>query len=613
MYVYNKQELADEDELFAMSYPGDSFTALDSLLSSVPGEVPRTSSGSRRLTGKRPRGDQLALDQSVLNDATEVILLDPNASNRKKQNTKAPQPAAPTSMQMFRLLHVAPKMQKCMRSPASKLRGDHIAIALTAVQARSRHERWLTVKGDRHSGPSAIRVLSLQEFLRMGSALVKNKFLRCTVSPEIEYHFHGLSMDAVCHNPSGTKLLTKFMESNALPGHNIFYVNDDVRAEVPEADAALQGFLAANVVCESAVQGAYQITPFGAGAVQYSRRCTDFNRFFVRRDAVALKDWTQWELLDLLLETGWCLKPIVLGQRVAPLKLDCDVHSLAPEVKFVYFHPRSLELGRSYLQCLNSLEELQTQGRTFVLFFKHNKKQSGVEILKHRAPASYYDQLLGKAAPKRRKLMLVDDVANPDGNILMLKGSQSSGSRGTRAPKPPPLLALEDRAEGDPEEGEEEGEDGQGDDANKPEKSDEAVEVDVEDFKPFTFLRTGRRITAGPRQGQIQTAWQAQCPYHRDPGDHPQTFCRRAINFTDESEEPGIILQLKLWCILGRACVERAVAPHGHKFVSLVGRQNPGEAALKERLEEGLRSPSWILHDQCLLARSSDSSSSSDD
>ena len=81
-------------------------------------------------------------------------------------------------------------------------------------------------------------------------------------------------------NPSGTKLLTKFMESNALPGHNIFYVNDDVRAEVPEADAALQGFLAANVVCESAVQGAYQITPFGAGAVQYSRHCTDFNRFF---------------------------------------------------------------------------------------------------------------------------------------------------------------------------------------------------------------------------------------------------------------------------------------------------------------------------------------------
>ena len=86
MYVYNKQELADEDELFAMSYPGDSFTALDSLLSSVPGEVPRTSSGSRRLTGKRPRGEQLALDQSVLNDATEVILLDPNASNRKTKH-----------------------------------------------------------------------------------------------------------------------------------------------------------------------------------------------------------------------------------------------------------------------------------------------------------------------------------------------------------------------------------------------------------------------------------------------------------------------------------------------------------------------------------------------
>ena len=130
------------------------------------------------------------------------------------------------------------------------------------------------------------------------------------------------------------------------------------------ADAALQGFLAAGVVVESSIQGAYQLTPFGMRAVQYSRRCTDFNRFFQRRNSVALKDWTHWELIDLLQETGWRLQPIVLGKRVPPLKLDGDVGCLPPEVKNVYFHPRSLELGRSYLQCLNSLAEIQARGRT---------------------------------------------------------------------------------------------------------------------------------------------------------------------------------------------------------------------------------------------------------
>ena len=69
--------MADEDDLFALSFPGDAFTSLDSLLCSVPGEVPRT---SRRVTRKRPR-EQLALDNGVLNDVTEVKHFDSNASN----------------------------------------------------------------------------------------------------------------------------------------------------------------------------------------------------------------------------------------------------------------------------------------------------------------------------------------------------------------------------------------------------------------------------------------------------------------------------------------------------------------------------------------------------
>ena len=216
----------------------------------------------------------------------------------------------------------------------------------------------------------------------MGIALVKKTFLRCTLSAQVEYNFHGLSLDDVCHSPSGTKLVTMFMEANALPGSNIFHVNSEVRREVPLADAALQGFLAAGVVVESGVQEAYQLTPVGIHAIQYSRRCTDFIRFFLRRDSVALKDWSHWELIDMLVETGWCLQPVELGKRVPPIKLDGDVDSLPAEVKIVYFHPRSLELGRSYLQCLNSLAELQGQGRTilfcFCLFFYIKKNNQAL-------------------------------------------------------------------------------------------------------------------------------------------------------------------------------------------------------------------------------------------
>ena len=240
--------------------------------------------------------------------------------------------------------------------------------------------------------------------------------------------------------------------------------------------------------------------------------------------------------------------------------------------------------------------------------------------MKHRAPAWYYDRLLGKEGPKKKKLMLVD-VANPDEEVVLRSGPHGLGRGAPRAPKPKPLLALADRVEGDPEEGEEE-EDGEDGDAGQGQEEEKQEQGAVNDFAPFTFVRTGRKITAGPRAGQVQLAWQAQCPFHRDQGDHPQTFCRRAITFSDASEEADVILNLKLWCILGRACGSRAIRPHGHKFVSLVGRPNPGEARLKERLREGLAAKHWIMHELVELddveeapvaPQVNDSSSSSDD
>ena len=324
-----------------MSLPRGSFTALDSMLCRQPGEVPQA---ARRVTRKRPY-EQLALESGVIGEEAH-----------------APQPAPQVSMQLFRLLHLAPKVQKTMRSPAARLRGDHMAIATFPMQARHRTERWLTVAGDRHSGDSAIRLLSLKEFLQVGSEGLKDKFLRCTMSPEVQYNFHGLSLDSVCHSPSGTQLVTKFMEANAVPSGDILYLTDKLRAEVPHADEALQGFLRAGVICESGVAGAYQVSDFGIRAVRYSRRCVDFVRFFQRRNAIPIADRTHWELIDELTENGWRLQPVVLKKPPAPLSLEGDVQNLDPSLKVVHFHPHNLDLCHSYLLCLNSLEKLKSRG-----------------------------------------------------------------------------------------------------------------------------------------------------------------------------------------------------------------------------------------------------------
>ena len=219
--------------------------------------------------------------------------------------------------------------------------------------------------------------------------------------------------------------------------------------------------------------------------------------------------------------------------------------------------------------------------------------------------------------------MMLDDVANPDEQIMVPAAPRGRAPGGPRAPKPP-LLALLDRVEGDPED-EEEGEEEVGreeQDGQEDEKPDREDKVAIDDFHPFTFVRTGRKVTAGPRTGEIQMAWQVQCPFHKDKGDHPQTFCRRAVNFSDDAEERDAVSKFKLWCILGRACSSRAIKPHGHKFVDMRGREIPGDAQLRERLQEGLRATHWVIREVAELTEAaegpdeqegdSDSSSSSD-
>ena len=150
--------------------------------------------------------------------------------------------------------------------------------------------------------------------------------------------------------------------------------------------------------------------------------------------------------------------------------------------------------------------------------------------MKHRGTSTYYDSLLDKEAQKTNMKMLVD-AAEPHQQIGLPAALDWHGSGGVRPPcrQVEEMLALEDRVEGDPEpkEAEEEGEREQ-----RKEKEEENVAHTIDDFEPSTFVRTIRLNKVGPRQGQYQQAWQAQCPFQRDTGDHPATFSRRAMACT---------------------------------------------------------------------------------
>ena len=104
-------------------------------------------------------------------------------------------------MDVFRLIHVSPKIQKLMRSPTSSLRGDHVAISLADVESRDKVSRRMTVSGHRHGGESNIRVLSLASFIELGMARLKQGFLRVIIAPSVVYNVHGLSLEFAWNCP----------------------------------------------------------------------------------------------------------------------------------------------------------------------------------------------------------------------------------------------------------------------------------------------------------------------------------------------------------------------------------------------------------------------------
>ena len=71
-------------------------------------------------------------------------------------------------------------------------------------------------------------------------------------------------------------------------------------------------------------------------------------RFFVRRPVIKIKDWSQWELLDYLVNDGWALKTNTGKIPAIPISEGVVV----TEHKRIVFNWKQLDVGRPYLMCL---------------------------------------------------------------------------------------------------------------------------------------------------------------------------------------------------------------------------------------------------------------------
>ena len=101
------------------------------------------------------------------------------------------------------------------------------------------------------------------------------------------------------------------------------------------------------------------------------------------------------------------------------------------------------------------------------------------------------------------------------------------------------------------------------------------------------------------RQGADYRAWEATCPYHKDPNDAPGTRCKKTAKFT-EANQTVVLLQLKEWCLAGRmAHTRRVELPDGRR--GHLGLPLPRVAAIRDgatldaALDAALVDGDWII------------------
>ena len=464
-------------------------------------------------------------------------------------------------VQVFKLFHAAPKRQASLNTVVSGLRSDHVAICAYNITDKLRGPgREIDIQGQHLEGNmSAVKVLSLDNFITYGALDLKKEMGACGGTAEVRYSFRGVALPSLAHEHEACKVLTELVNSGAYPPIlNTFHVTDETTDVQMQA---LNEFEKAGLATELRILE-WQLTQRGTECLQWERRLTDFKKFFVPR-SVPIKDWTTWELQNHLEENKWRMMPFVKRKTPPPL---CIKDKLSAEDKVFYCYGNRFELNRTYLECLATVPQLRAKG---------------IESIKHKESKTYYDMLLGRYSDKGNAIMdegvikhfkLVDAQKAVPHLVRPLPKALTDDIEFEEAVQ----LALED---GEP-------------------STEEEVEADglqkfsdVTTWHPFVFRNYRKQAGGGAFVWKVE----CECPYHKDVHDHPNTKCKRTWTFSNEHEREVGIKRLKHWCILGRTCPNRAATPEGHRFV----RQEECLALLDDQLDRlkafGLRQVSWAV------------------
>ena len=328
-----------------------------------------------------------------------------------------------TTQTVFRIVHNNPAIQKVMASPSSSMRQDHMAVALYRVDSfkQTSTAPEMTCSADMAIG-AHMSLMSVESFLKMSPADLKQKFFKCIESAETAYSFKPGSLPPHVLLEQANTLARLMVNADAYPGPYAYYAMSKDNCVDTMTALRQQGF-----VVPLAGSG-WQLTVEGMQRLVHSRHVASWDRVFQRRAALPFADMTQWELLDWLLEQQWSLQPLPFRKTVPSLALDkhTDV------VGTVYFTANKLELSGIYLRALCENKILANRGHAEI---------------KHRQQVSYYRELLGlpSESKRARKLSIIDDTPDLGGPGSHIKHVD--------------IPAIEDGPAPEPEEGEPDDED----------------------------------------------------------------------------------------------------------------------------------------------------------
>ena len=459
---------------------------------------------------------------------------------------------------VFKVLHTNPKKQKLSRTIISGLRMDHVAVASYVVTGTAATKSQVSIQGNHLDGRlDSVRLLSLDNFIQYGSEKLRNEMGVCESSASINYSFKGVSLPPLGHSAAGHAALTDLVNANAYPGPWCTWIS--ARKCSSECMDVLRIFEGAGLVTQVKANH-WQASRRGLEVMQWDRTLVSFKRFFQRRQ-VLMDNWTTFELCDYLEEQGWVLQPFVPRAKLAPLAITDDAVPVG--CRIFYYCPEKLEFNRSYLECLADLPTLRAKG---------------VRSILHKGSKAYYEQLLGRYVESANAILDDDPLAN-----LKIVKTRVGACEENRVI--PAQLALEDAG------GAEEYGSSEDDDDSRLVAATEGGLHEIVHFGPFPIRAQQRQTTAGHTYYQ----WEATCKFHRDPMDHPNTMCKKTCRWLTLSQKDEVLSQLKNWCLQGRGCSSRAIAPHGHKFKNPPDLPALPHDKLDKLIEWALKQPSWVV------------------